>query len=92
MKVKVVRKDLWIVTEISKCNPLETLNEKEEIVLTGLMLGKTDKDIIEKLSISRSTLRVHLAKVYEKLNACSRTEDVAKIYLGIFNEMRRKYV
>ena len=46
-----------------------------------LIQGHIDKEIGEKLGISRETVRTHFGKIFNKLNARTRTE-AAVIYLG----------
>jgi len=57
---------------------LPTLTAREREVLDHLAKGLRYREIAEKLSISLSTVRVHLSHTYEKLHVRSRTEAVVK--------------
>lgn len=63
--------------------PLETqgyepLTEREAEVLTLVAKGFTNKAIAVQLSISDRTVQGHLAKIFVKLQAASRTEAVMR--------------
>lgn len=63
---------------------VEPLSERELEVLALARNGYTNKAIGAQLSISDRTVQGHLARVYEKLQAASRTEAVMKaITLGL---------
>jgi DNA-binding NarL/FixJ family response regulator/tetratricopeptide (TPR) repeat protein len=53
------------------------LSERELDVLRLLELGRSNPDIGEELVISRHTVRAHVSKILDKLEASSRTEAVA---------------
>lgn len=57
---------------------VEKLTERELEVLALTAKGYTNKAIGVQLSISDRTVQGHLAKVYQKLDASSRTEAVMK--------------
>ena len=62
----------------------ETLTEREQEVLHLASLGYTNKAIGVQLGISDRTVQGHLAKIYAKLNASSRTEAVMRgVELGL---------
>ena len=54
--------------------PLEALTEREERVLLTVARGKTNAEIAEKLHISMSTVKFHLASLMTKLQARNRVE------------------
>lgn len=63
---------------------VEALTERELEVLRLTAKGYTNKAIGAQLSISDRTVQGHLAKVYAKLNAASRTEAVMRgVTLGL---------
>ncbi len=57
---------------------VEPLTEREMEVLRLAARGHTNKAIGAELSISDRTVQGHLAKIYDKLNASSRTEAVMR--------------
>ena len=63
---------------------VEPLTEREPEVLRLTAKGYTNKAIGAQLSISARTVQGHLAKIYAKLNAASRTEAVMRgVTLGL---------
>lgn len=58
--------------------PVEPLTERETEVLTLTGRGQTNKAIGVQLGISDRTVQNHLARIYEKLHAASRTEAVMR--------------
>ncbi len=64
--------------------PLEALTERELEVLGLAAKGHTNKAIGMQLTISDRTVQGHLAKIYGKLHATSRTEAVMRaVSLGL---------
>jgi len=64
--------------------PIESLTEREVDVLRLTARGYTNKAIGAQLSISDRTVQGHLAKIYGKLHAASRTEAVMRaVTLGL---------
>ena len=57
---------------------VEPLTERERDVLRLAAKGYTNKAIGAQLSISDRTVQGHLAKIYDKLHAASRTEAVMR--------------
>jgi DNA-binding NarL/FixJ family response regulator len=63
---------------------VEPLTERELDVLRLAAKGYTNKAIGAQLSISDRTVQGHLAKIYDKLHAASRTEAVMRgVTLGL---------
>jgi DNA-binding NarL/FixJ family response regulator len=63
---------------------VEPLTERERDVLRLAAKGYTNKAIGAQLSISDRTVQGHLAKIYDKLHAASRTEAVMRgVTLGL---------
>ena len=58
--------------------PVESLTERETEVLTMAARGFTNKAIGVQLGISDRTVQGHLAHIFNKLNATSRTEAVMR--------------
>ena len=52
------------------------LTEREREVLSGVVAGKSNKEIGSMLGITEGTAKVHLGRVFEKLGAGGRTEAV----------------
>ncbi|MEP7359331.1 MAG: response regulator transcription factor [Anaerolineales bacterium] len=64
--------------------PHESLSERELDVLRLTAKGFTNKAIGVQLAISDRTVQGHLAKIYDKLHAASRTEAVMRgVSLGL---------
>lgn len=57
---------------------VETLSEREMEVLALVAKGLTNKLIASQLSISARTVQGHLAHIFDKLQAASRTEAVMR--------------
>ena len=57
---------------------VEPLSDRELEVLRLVAQGQTNKAIGVELAISDRTVQGHLAKIYSKLNAASRTEAVMR--------------
>lgn len=55
---------------------VEALSEREKEVLILVAKGQTNKLIASQLSISARTVQGHLAHIFDKLHASSRTEAV----------------
>ena len=63
---------------------IETLTEREIEALTLAAKGFTNKAIGFQMGISDRTVQNHLARIFEKLHASSRTEAVMRgVSLGI---------
>lgn len=57
---------------------MEMLSHRENEILQLLSKGLLYKEIAEQLSISTSTVRQHIHKIYEKLHVQNRTEAINK--------------
>lgn len=55
------------------------LTEREFEILNLLKEGKTNKQISEEIFLSINTVKTHLLKVYEKLDAKNRTEALFRL-------------
>jgi ATP/maltotriose-dependent transcriptional regulator MalT len=64
--------------------PIETLTAREHDVLALLAGGLSNRDIATALSISEHTVKFHLASIFGKLGASTRTEAVQRgLRLGV---------
>ena len=52
------------------------LTRREKDVLTCLVRGLSNKEIAERLFISDKTVKIHVSKIYKKLNVKSRSQAV----------------
>lgn len=69
---------------VTMATVFEPLSEREQEVLALAARGYTNKAISAQLFISDRTVQGHLARVYEKLQASTRTEAVMRaISLGL---------
>lgn len=60
--------------------PVEKLSNRENEILQLLAKGLLYKEIADNLSISTSTVRQHIHKIYEKLHVQNRTEAINKAF------------
>jgi DNA-binding NarL/FixJ family response regulator len=54
--------------------PIEPLTSREEEILLAVARGWTNHEIAEKMHISISTVKTHIASLMSKLNARNRVE------------------
>lgn len=54
------------------------ITEREYEVLGLLAAGRSNKEIAAKLSVSANTVKTHIARLFEKLEAARRTEAILK--------------
>jgi DNA-binding NarL/FixJ family response regulator len=54
----------------------DRLSHREEMVLAELALGRTNREIAERLHIAESTVKSHLKSILEKLGVRNRVEAV----------------
>jgi NarL family two-component system response regulator LiaR len=67
--------------------PVEPVTEREQEVLALTARGYTNKAIALQLGISDRTVQGHLAHIFDKLHASSRTEAVMRaISLGLISQ------
>jgi DNA-binding NarL/FixJ family response regulator len=57
-----------------------SLSQREQEVLELMAKGLTNPEIGELLTLSRSTIKVHVAHILEKLGVADRTEAAAEAY------------
>ncbi|WP_094556711.1 response regulator transcription factor [Synechococcus sp. 1G10] len=70
----------------SDATPVESLTEREVEVLTGVMLGLSNRNIGERLYVSPETVKTHVGNVISKLQARDRTHAaVLGVALGILS-------
>ena len=67
--------DFLAPTAPATASPLST---REHEVLTFLALGRSNKEIAAHMTISEHTVKFHLASIFQKLEASSRSEAVAQ--------------
>ncbi|NLP50636.1 response regulator transcription factor [Bacillus sp. RO1] len=53
-----------------------TLTEREKEVLLGLVEGLSNKEIAQRLFISDKTVKIHVSKIFKKLDVKSRSQVV----------------
>lgn len=64
--------------------PVEALTAREHDVLALLADGLSNRDIAGRLDISEHTVKFHLASIFGKLGASTRTEAVQRgLRLGV---------
>jgi DNA-binding CsgD family transcriptional regulator len=64
--------------------PIEALTAREHDVLALLADGLSNRDIAARLDISEHTVKFHLASIFGKLGASTRTEAVQRgLRLGV---------
>ena len=78
LDVTIVQKMMTQVASESQVQPVENLTEREMEVLTLVAKGYTNKAIGVQLGISDRTVQGHLAHIFAKLQASSRTEAVMR--------------
>jgi DNA-binding NarL/FixJ family response regulator len=54
------------------------ISDRELEVLELLAAGRSNKEIAKRLDVSPNTVKTHVAKLYEKLEAKRRTEAILK--------------
>jgi DNA-binding NarL/FixJ family response regulator len=81
MSANIARKLVTVFHNQEKnTTPVETLSNRENEILQWLAKGLLYKEIAEQLSISTSTVRQHIHKIYEKLHVQNRTEAINKAF------------
>jgi DNA-binding CsgD family transcriptional regulator len=54
------------------------ISARERTVLEHLAAGRSNKEIARELGVSPNTVKTHLARLYDKLEASRRTEAIAR--------------
>lgn len=81
MSSMIARKVVASFASMSKENALiETLSEREKMVLEKLAKGLIGKEVADELQISGGTVRKHVQNIYKKLQVNTRVEAV-NLYL-----------
>lgn len=81
MSSVIARKVVASFANMSKENALiETLSEREKMVLEKLAKGLIGKEVADELQISAGTVRKHVQNIYKKLQVNTRVEAV-NLYL-----------
>ena len=62
------------VNESQKQNPPDELSSRQKEVLDLIIAGKSNKEIMNELSIEQSTLKTHINKIYKTLGIDSRKQ------------------
>ena len=78
LDVNVTQKLLSQLRHTRDSNPVEALTSREMEVLELVAKGHTNKAIGVQLGISDRTVQGHLARIFDKLQATSRTEAVMR--------------
>ncbi len=79
MSANIARKLVSVFREKeNNITPVEALSHRENEILQLLAQGLLYKEIADTLSISTSTVRQHIHKIYEKLHVQNRTEAINK--------------
>ncbi len=80
MSTQIARKVINRLRNNEATGNIAILSTRENEVLHCLATGLLYKEIAEKLSISTSTVRQHIHKIYEKLHVQNRTEALNKAF------------
>lgn len=82
MSAGIARKAIQLITQGPPCAEEACLSERERQVLELLARGSLYKEAAHALGIHIDTVRNHVRKIYEKLQARNRSEAVLK-YRGL---------
>lgn len=81
MSSSIARKVVASFTSLAKANAIiESLSEREKMVLEHLAQGLIGKEVADALDISWGTVRKHVQNIYKKLQVNTRVEAV-NLYL-----------
>lgn len=80
MSTQIARKVINRLRVDERSNNVEILSVRENEVLQFLAKGFLYKEIADKLSISTSTVRQHIHRIYDKLHVQNRTEAINKVF------------
>lgn len=62
---------------LSKTGKINGITEKEKEIIRYVSRGYRNKEIASKLSVSEQTVKVHLSRLFRKLNVSSRSQLIA---------------
>ena len=83
---KVLDRFAQLSRQVAQTPALNALSEREVEVVMLMAKGTANKSIASSLSISESTVKTHVANIFQKLEAKDRTEAVTKaIQRGIIS-------
>ena len=77
----VIRVALYSEKQPQKMDSLDILTPREQEVAYGVALGKSNKEIAQKLSVSADTIKQHMHHIYQKLDIDNRVALALKIKL-----------
>ncbi len=77
----VIRVALYSEEQPQKMDSLDMLTPREQEVAYGVALGKSNKEIAQKLSVSADTIKQHMHHIYQKLDIDNRVALALKIKL-----------
>jgi DNA-binding NarL/FixJ family response regulator len=81
MSANIARKLVTVFRQQgSDAVPVHSLSNRENEILQLLSKGLLYKEIADQLSISTSTVRQHIHKIYDKLHVQNRTEAINKAF------------
>ena len=80
MSTQIARKVIERLQTNETTDKVKLLSSRENEVLQFLAKGFLYKEIADKLSISTSTVRQHIHKIYDKLHVQNRMEAINKVY------------
>ncbi|MBH0230298.1 response regulator transcription factor [Halobacillus yeomjeoni] len=72
----MTKKLLGFYNQKEESSQQSELTEREKEVLICLVSGMSNKEIGEKLYISDKTVKIHVSKIYKKLNVKSRSQAI----------------
>jgi len=78
MSPKIARKVIGEMQNPGKRPEADLLSAREKDILSGIALGRSYKDLSQALNISPHTVHTHIKKIYEKLQAFSRSDALQK--------------
>ena len=65
-----------VVTAPDTIPPHNTLTQRQDLVLNGLMNGKSNREIAEELFLAEETVKSHVAAILRNFNVQNRTQAV----------------
>lgn len=74
MSPKIARKVIREMQLPGGGEPNQPLSQRERDILSGLVMGRSYKEMAQALGISPHTIHSHIKNIYEKLQATSRAE------------------